>query len=406
MVQVSTGREDDVYSRAAKSRQAYTLTKADSMLQQRIAETLSFLFLAAVFTPPLVAQAVKQEAGRNAFDEWDKNKDGFVSKDEFPSRFPDQRFAQVDTNQDGKISKMEDQAFRDRGTRARQAAPGRERQPLPQDLAAKVTSYRNLVYEKVGDRELPLDLYVPKKADGELPLVIWIHGGGWKGGSKNGIGSCVRVLEHGFALASVEYRLSGEAKFPAAIEDCKAAVSYLRLHAKKYGLNAEQIGVWGSSAGGHLVALLGTTNDSDVFNTHPVCKKASPRVQAVCNWFGPTDFLRMNDFPSTIDHDSPTSPESLFIGAPIQENKDLVARANPITYASESDPPMLLMHGDKDRLVAFNQSELLHAALMAAGVESELYKVVNGGHGFRNADDSRQELFERSLKFLLKHLKN
>ncbi|QXD25741.1 alpha/beta hydrolase [Opitutia bacterium ISCC 51] len=268
----------------------------------------------------------------------------------------------------------------------------------------KVT--KDNVYQTVNGRELPLDLYVPEGATEPLPLIIWIHGGGWRGGSKNGIQRCAEVLKHGYALASVEYRLSGEAIFPAAIEDCKAAISYLRWKAPKLGIDPDRFGVWGSSAGGHLVALLGTTNDVLEFDTHSVTKMASPTVQAVCNWFGPTDFLRMNDVTGGIDHDAADSPESLFMGFPIQDHPEKVQRANPITYVSPSDPPMLLMHGDNDQSVIYNQSELLYRALQKAGVDSELYKVKNGGHGFRGADESPESLAARAIDFFDKQLKD
>ena len=275
-------------------------------------------------------------------------------------------------------------------------------QLLPEGTVVK----KDIIYQKVGDRELPLDLYIPAGATEPLPLVIWIHGGGWRRGNKEGINRCADVLKHGYALASVEYRLSGEAIFPAAIEDCKAAVSYLRWKAPKLGLDPDRFGVWGSSAGGHLVALLGTTNDVLDFDTHSVTRNASPAVQAVCNWFGPTDFLRMNDVTGGIDHDAASSPESLFIGGPIQDYPERTQRANPISYVSPSDPPMLLMHGDNDQSVIYNQSELLYAALQKAGVESELYKVKNGGHGFRGAEESTEALFARALAFFDKELKD
>lgn len=339
-----------------------------------------------------------QTSEHSTFDQWDRDADGFVTKEEFPKQLPAKNFEAADQNGDGKISRKEDKAYR---SKRRQ---GRARSGLPE----RTTIHRDVTYEQVGDRKLPLDLYLPDGAEQSkqpLPLVIWVHGGGWKSGSKNGLGRCKTLLSHGYAVASVEYRLSGEAIFPAAIEDCKAAVSYLRLNAKKYNLDPERFGAWGSSAGGHLVALLGTTNDIEDFNTHPVCKKASPAVQAVCNWYGPSDFLRMNDFPSNIDHDAPDSPESRFIGGPIHENKAKVAWANPITHVSAGDPPMLLMHGDRDMLVSFNQSELLYTALQKHNVASELYKVVGGGHGFGGAKESPQELVERCMKFFDKHLK-
>lgn len=325
-------------------------------------------------------------------DQWDQDKDGFLSPAEFPSRFPKPLFEKIDADKDGKISRKEDDTYRDRnrGDGVRQKQNNRLRKP------ARVE--RDIVYERVGDRELPLDLYQPM-ADEPTPLVIWIHGGGWKNGSKNGAGPALALLDRGYAVASVEYRLSGEAIFPAAIEDCKAAVSFLRLHAKKFNLDPDRFGVWGSSAGGHLVALLGTTNDATEFDTHGVTRKASAKVQAVCNWFGPTDFLRMNDFPGRIDHDAADSPESRFIGGLIQQNKDKTKRANPITYVSPSDPPFLHLHGESDQLVPFNQSELLHAALTDAGVPSTLYKVVGGDHGFRGATESHEALTKRSMDF-------
>ncbi len=257
---------------------------------------------------------------------------------------------------------------------------------------------RDLIYATVGDRDLPLDLYRPTSQQ-PTPLVIWIHGGAWRSGSKKGPSPALALLGRGYAVASVEYRLSGEAVFPAAIEDCKAAVSYLRLNANKLNLDPDRFGAWGSSAGGHLVSLLGTTNDVSDFDTHPVTAKASSTVQAVCNWFGPSDFLRMNDFPGVMDHNASNSPESQFIGAPIQENKGKSQRANPITYVSPTDPPFLHMHGEADRLVPFNQSELLHAALRRAGVKSQLYKVINGDHGFKGATERRDALVERSMDF-------
>lgn len=349
----------------------------------------------------VLATSIAPAQPTSVFDQWDTNHDGYVSKPEFPDRFPESRFNQVDTDKDGRISRAEDDAFRRNNRNARAAAnqSANVNQNRDSRIPEGTRIDKDIVYETVMGRDLLLDLYRPANTTGPLPLIIWIHGGGWRGGSKNGINRCVGMLERGYAIASVEYRLSGEAIFPAAVEDCKAAVSFLRLNAKTYGLDPNRFGAWGSSAGGHLVAMLGVTNDDATFDTHPVTRKASPKVQAVCNWFGPTDFLRMNDFPGKINHDSPESPESLFIGAPIQENKELVRKANPITYISRSDPPMLLMHGDKDQSVPFNQSELLHAALQKAKVPTTLYKVRNGGHGFKGADESEEALFKRAARF-------
>ncbi len=330
------------------------------------------------------------------FDTWDANSDGFISREEYPARLNPRTFDRVDTNADGRLSREEDAAYRNRDR------PGGRDERLPRGM----TAHKNLVYSSVGERELLVDLYVPSDAAKPIPLVIWVHGGGWRNGSKDGISRAHELMKRGYAVASVDYRLSGEAVFPAAIEDTKAAVSFLRLNAKQYRLDPDRFGAWGSSAGGHLVALLGVTNDVNLFDTHEVSSKASSKVQAVCDWFGPTDFLRMNDFEGRIDHDAPGSQESEFIGAPIQQNPDKVARANPITYVDESDPPFLIMHGDADQSVPYNQSELLYAALQKAGVESSLYKVVNGGHGFRGAVDSAEKLVGMAADFFDQQFKS
>ncbi|MAI71159.1 MAG: hypothetical protein CMM01_09630 [Rhodopirellula sp.] len=363
--------------------------------------TIAFVACLAVVCGRVVAQSGdNRKSAGSPFEQWDANSDGYLSREEFPKRFPAGLFEQIDRDGDGRLSRKEDDHFRasrrsESKGRRNVGDSGNDRLRLPQGS----TVNRDVVYEVIQGRKLPLDLYRPKSTN-PTALVIWIHGGGWKSGSKAGGGPAVfQLLQRGYAVASVEYRLSGEAVFPAAVEDCKAAVSFLRLHAEKYNLDPKRFGVWGSSAGGHLVSLLGTTNDVDQFDTHPVTRKASSQVQAVCNWFGPSDFLRMNDFPSRINHDAADSPESLFLGAAIQTVPEKVQAANPARYANSGDPPFLHLHGDKDQLVPFNQSEILHAALKSSGVETKLYKVVGGGHGFGGSKDSREELIEKSIQF-------
>lgn len=259
------------------------------------------------------------------------------------------------------------------------AAPAPNRSQTRVALPSGVRQLRDLAYVAGGHERQKLDLYLPERG-AKLPLIVWVHGGAWRGGSKEAC-PAVPFVRDGYAVASVNYRLSQHAVFPAQIEDCKAAIRWLRGHAGEYGIDPERIGVWGSSAGGHLVALLGTAGDDSQFDKGAHLNFSS-RVQAVCDWFGPTDFTQMNKFESNIDHDAAGSPESLLVGGPIQQNKDKTARANPITYVTKDDPPFLIMHGDKDPLVPVNQSELLYAALRQSGVEVTFHVVQGAGHGF------------------------
>ncbi len=274
----------------------------------------------------------------------------------------------------------------------------RSESPLP----AGIVKHSNVVYATIGDRALRLDVYARARIpDKPGPVIVWVHGGGWRNGSKDRINRSLPLLERGYGLVSVGYRLSGEAIFPAAIADVKAAIRWVRANAGEYGFDPKRIGAWGSSAGGHLVALLGTAHEVEEWDRiHEENADQSSRPDAVCNWFGPSDFLRMNDFPGRIDHDAPDSPESLFIGGPIQERRDETQRANPISYITADDPPMLHMHGENDQSVPYNQSELLHAALSEAGIETELYRVRGADHGFRGMQgDTPESLADRVAAF-------
>ncbi|MBT4140480.1 MAG: alpha/beta hydrolase, partial [Candidatus Latescibacteria bacterium] len=252
---------------------------------------------------------------------------------------------------------------------------------------------KDLVYGTVSDRELVLDVYWHPDAEEAMPLLIWVHGGAWRKGSKSNVGNVLPMLSKGYAVASVGYRLSGEAIFPAQIQDCKAAVRWLRAHAGDYKLNGDKFAAWGSSAGGHLVALLGTANDVADWEVGDHLDVSS-RVQAVCDWFGPTDFLRMNDVKGKMDHDPANSPESELVGAPIQEHPDLAGNANPISYVSGDESPFLIMHGGQDFTVLKNQSELLNVALQEQGVSSTLVLIDDQGHGFRGERADIMKLVE------------
>ena len=377
-------------------------------VQKRQWLTVTFFGLTQVvwalsaFASPCDQQEDHNSGAEVLFQKIDRNKNGFLESDEWPPALNANIAQRIDTNRDGKISRSEYLAFPEvkKGRENKTTSPNGNSQRLPKRTTVK----KNLVYASVGGRDLPLDLYLPDCKE-PTPLIFWIHGGGWQSGSKKSGGpGLFRLLDQGYAVASVEYRLSGEAIFPAAIEDCKAAVSFLRLNASDYNLDPQRFGAWGASAGGHLVSLLGTTGDTSEFTTHPVTRSASSKIQAVCNWFGPSDFLRMNDFPGVIDHDAPNSPESRFIGSPIQEVPEQTKRANPARYASVQDPPFLHIHGDRDRLVPFNQSEILHRKLLKAGGKSTLHKVIGGGHGFGGSDGKAKKLIEKSVRFFDNHL--
>lgn len=251
-----------------------------------------------------------------------------------------------------------------------------------------------------------LDLFVPK-SEKPLPLLIWVHGGGWSAGSKDGGNPLLRFLTQGYAVAATNYRLSQHAVFPAQIQDCKEAVRFLRANTKKYNLKPDAFGVSGGSAGGHLVALLGTSGGvKELQLPDSPHKDVSDKVQCVVDLFGPTDLTKMaaqSGLNSKIDHDNPKSPESRLIGGPIQENKEKAAKANPLTYIDKDDPPVLILHGDQDPLVPLGQSEIFVEALKKAGVPCELVVVKGGGHGgpgfaSKENQDKITKFFETYLK--------
>jgi acetyl esterase/lipase len=239
-----------------------------------------------------------------------------------------------------------------------------------------IKTLRDLAYVENWHPQNRLDLYLPEKAKGRLPLVVWIHGGGWQGGSKEGC-PVVSMAAKGYVVASINYRFAQHAVFPAQIEDCKAAIRWLRANAAKYHLDPDRVGVGGDSAGGHLVALLGTTGgvkdlEGDLGNLDQ-----SSRVQAVVDLFGPTDFVTWDPnfnkaVYSMIEH---------LLGVSPQEDKEKARRASPIAYVTKDSAPFLILHGDQDNVVPLGQSESLAEALQKAGVEVTLKVVHGSGHG-------------------------
>lgn len=313
------------------------------------------------------------------FSKHDLDQDQRLSKREFPPALKN-LFPLIDTNADGFLTLTEDIAFRSaRAARRRQSSDAKR---LPKTYAA----HYDLTYATVGKTQLQLDLFCPQASSAKHPLILWIHGGAWRSGSKDQC-PALRFTQRGYVVASINYRLSQQAIFPAQIQDCKAAVRWLRAHASRYAIDPERFGVWGSSAGGHLVALLGTAGDVAELEGTLGNQKFSSRVQAVCDFFGPTDFLQMDAhaLPSTpFKHAAANSPESQLVGGPLQDNRTLAAQANPLTFVTADDAPFLIVHGDRDPLVPHHQSQLLFEALQNAQVPATFHTVAGAGHGFGN----------------------
>ncbi len=282
--------------------------------------------------------------------------------------------------------------------------------PLSARAADKVTVERDLQYVPDGDTSQRLDLYLHDPPPGKpLPLVIYIHGGGWRGGSKAGCASAF-LLKDGYAAASVEYRFSDKAVFPAQIQDCQAAIRYLRANAKKYHLDPDHFGVWGDSAGGHLVALLGTSGGKNAFPPIGGNADRSDRVQAVCDWYGPTDFTTVmqqaaddKNVKNVFKWNTPSDPYSGLIGVALDSDKTKTDAVSPVHYVSKDNAPFLIMHGTHDTLVPFAQSEELTAALKEAGVEVLLQPFPASGHG--GPAFTRPPVIAQIKTFFDKHLK-
>lgn len=260
--------------------------------------------------------------------------------------------------------------------------------PQIQALPGGIQAFRDIPYA-AGHPRQQLDLFLPESGE-KRPLVLMIHGGGFMGGDKRNTDPRP-WLEAGFAAASTNYRLSGHAPFPAAIEDVRSAIRWLRANAAERGYDPDRIAVFGASAGGSLAALAGSLNGSSLFLTKDSAG-ASSDVQAVVDFFGPTDFLQMDRqrLPNGMVHDGPDSPESRYLGGPIQERKDLANAASPITHITRSSPPFFIAHGDQDLLVPYGQSVLLASALAEKGVGFVFRPVLNEGHGFRTQEPLRE----------------
>jgi acetyl esterase/lipase len=262
-----------------------------------------------------------------------------------------------------------------------------------------VSIEREIEYAKSGKVSLRLDMLRPKEPSATaLPLVVFIHGGGWSGGDKvDGIYSLIPLVATGnYVGVSVNYRLSQDAIWPAQIYDCKAAIRWLRTNAQKYGIDPERIGVWGMSAGGHLVNLLGTTADVKELEGDMGSPGPSTRVSCVVDFCGPTDFR-------TIEPEEKSVKPLLWqlLGGTVAEKPDAAKSASPMAHVNKDCPPFLIVHGTRDKLVPFEQATTFCAALKAAGVDAKLITVEGGGHDGPGRSEFRpavQAFFEKHLR--------
>ena len=228
-----------------------------------------------------------------------------------------------------------------------------------------------------------LDLYIPEaKTESSYPVVLWIHGGAWRQGSKDRPGRALKAAGLNCAIVSINYRLTSEESWPAQIHDCKAALRWVKANAKKYHLDAKRIVVWGGSAGGHLVTFMGTTqNHPELDGKLGSHTDQSTSVKGVINFFGPTDFLVMNHQGSSMDHNAASSPEGQLLGGEVSTLKARAKIASPFHQVSSDDAPILTVHGTKDPLVPYLQGKALDDKLDALKVPSVLLTVLDGGHG-------------------------
>lgn len=272
-------------------------------------------------------------------------------------------------------------------------------------------NYKDLSYAKVSSAQ-KLDLYIPK-GNGPFPVIIMIHGGGFMLGDKSdgtGLAGVDQLLAAGYAVASINYRLSGEAHYPAQINDAKVAVRFLRANASKYNLNLGKFGVWGASAGGNLAALLGTTcgivelEGAELGNSDQ-----SSCVQAVVDWFGPIDFLKMDEqFKGSNcpqNHNDASSPESKLVGAAIQTVPEIVMTTNPMNYIDKNDPPVFIQHGSADCNVPPAQGKNLADILaQTIGSDKVTYNLLDdAGHG--GSQFETEANLQKVISFLDKYLK-
>lgn len=279
-------------------------------------------------------------------------------------------------------------------------------------LASGVRFLGGVPYAAVpGIRPLELDLWLPP-VRAAAPVVVFLHGGGWRVGSRRtagpayadaAVGPFEQMALAGIAVASADYRLSGEARWPAQLHDAKAAVRWLRCRAADLGIDADRIAAWGESAGGQLAEMLGLTGDRADFEGTIGITGPTSAVTAVAAWYAPSDIAAV----ATDNGQDPTDPdtrEALMLGAPAVTVPDIARAASPVAHVTPGAPPFLLLHGTSDVLIPGVQSERLRQALTAVGVPVELHRYEGADHMWRGAPEAAQDALARTISFFRRHL--
>ena len=276
-------------------------------------------------------------------------------------------------------------------------------------LPAGVKLEKDIAYVEDGDESQKLDLYLPEKpSEKPLPLIVHIHGGGWRAGNRFPC-PVTRMVLKDYVVASIGYRFSQKAVFPAQIQDCQAAIRWLRAHAGRYNFDPGRVGVIGGSAGGHLSALVGTSGGKKAFPTVGGHEDQSDRVQAVCDIFGPSDFSTVvrqaaedRNVRNIFAFNTPSDPYSSLIGARL-DDKPKADAASPVHYVSKDTPPFLILHGTHDALVPYAQSVQLEAALKEKDVPVWLQTLPGSGHG--GPAFAKPAVLQLTQNFFDRHLK-
>lgn len=269
---------------------------------------------------------------------------------------------------------------------------------------SQITSIKNLNYVKNGDEKHKLDLYLPTTPQ-KSPLIVFVHGGGWRSGDKKAFDHAIELVNNGYAVASVNYRLSNKSKFPAQIHDIKTAIRWLRFNANKYNINKEKVGIWGISAGGNLASLVGVSSGVSEFEGSFLGnKQQASNVQAVVDWFGPVDPTKIIPLQKNANKNYSVYYDAagqLLGNKPLKDYSNYtIATMNPLTYIDKDDPPFLIMHGGEDGVVPVNQSRLFYNKLKKINIDVIYKEYPNEVHHL-----GKDKHVKEVLGFFNKHLK-